>query len=125
MTSSSPGSRFFLAVMLLMLTSCSETPDKPAAAEFRVGATRLEILQAFGPPAQEQLLHKSSNPIWGPIEDFWPQVPIGSKVQIWSYEVQGGRLELYFVDGSSLVQGTGFAPEGAVYEPEKQSENQP
>ena len=87
---------------------------------------RSAVLAKFGPPDQEQTLFKQSNPIWGPIEDFWPEVPNGAKVEIWSYEsrtrlVEGsaettpGSTELYFVNDSMTVQGVGFAPEGVVY----------
>ena len=43
---------------------------------------------------------------------------MGSTVEIWAYRVQGGTVELYFVDGSAGVQGMGFAPVGAVFEAE-------
>jgi hypothetical protein len=88
----------------------------PKAEEFRVGATRSEVLEAFGAPLQKQSFRKTHEAIWGPIEDFWPRVPDGSSVDVWTYRVEGGDLELYFVDGSERVQGLGFAPEGAVFE---------
>ena len=34
------------------------------------------------------------------------------------YRVEGGTVELYFVDGSQEVRGTGFASEGALFESE-------
>jgi len=43
---------------------------------------------------------------------------MGSSVEIWAYRVQGGSVELYFVDESARVQGVGFAPLGAVFEAE-------
>lgn len=85
-------------------------------ADFPVGASRTEILEAHGPPAQRQVLAKRSEAVWGPIEDFWQSVPMGSPVEIWTYPVEGGSVELYFVGDSDAVQGKGFAPEGAVFE---------
>ena len=41
---------------------------------------------------------------------------MGSSVEVWVYRVEGGSVELYFIDASERVQGTGFAPEGAVFE---------
>lgn len=106
-------SRVPLIVALLLGPACSETP---LASDFRVGATRAEVLEAFGTPSQEQSFVKTGDAIWGPIEDFWSRVPLESSVEIWAYRVEGGTVELYFVDGSERVQGTGFAPEGAVFE---------
>lgn len=98
---------------LVLGLACSNTP-KPS--DFHVGATRKEVLETFGVPSREQSFVKTGEAIWGPIEEFWSQVPLNSTVEIWAYRVQGGTVELYFVDGSERVQGTGFAPEGAVFE---------
>lgn len=104
------------AVFLLAFPGCSRQIEQPKASDFHVGATRTEILETYGTPLQEQSVHKTGNAIWGPIEEFWSQVPLGSTVDVWSYAVQGGSVELYFIDGSGRVQGIGFAPEGAVFE---------
>jgi hypothetical protein len=77
--------------------------------------SREQVLATFGEPQQRQSLVKSDPRIWGPIEEFWPSVKAGSRVEIWSYPARGGSVELYFVDGSPRVQGRGFAPEGAVF----------
>ena len=90
--------------------------------------TRAEISAQFGEPDRTQLFRKSGNAIWGPIEDFWPNVPTGATVEIWAFRSrltmespegrseQPGQTELYFVDDSSTVDGIGFYIEGAVYE---------
>ena len=93
--------------------ACSETPS---TRDFRVGATREELLESFGAPLRKQSFLKTGDAIWGPIEDFWSQVPRDSTVEVWAYRVEGGTVELYFIDESERVQGTGFAPEGAVFE---------
>jgi hypothetical protein len=104
------------ALLAAALLACGGPPE---AGEFQVGATRAELLAAHGEPAEKQTLHKTGEAIWGPIEGFWAQVPAGGTVETWSYPVQDGSVELYFVDGSQQVQGMGFAPEGAVFEPER------
>lgn len=109
------GASLALASLALPMTGV-DCQGRPAASEFRVGASRAELLDAYGPPAHRQSVTKKGEAIWGPIETFWQQVPEGSTVEIWAYPVEGGTLELYFVDGSERVQGTGFAPEGAVFE---------
>ena len=90
---------------------------------------RADLVDRFGESARTQTMFKHSAVIWGPIEDFWPRVPQGAKVEIWSYrsrhtlmtdseELVEGFTELYFVNDSLMVQGTGFAPDGVVYESE-------
>jgi hypothetical protein len=105
--------RVLLGAALVVFLACPGTPD---AGDFRVGATREEILESFGAPSREQSLRKTGEAVWGPIEEFWSQVPLNSTVEIWAYPVEGGSVELYFIDASDRVQGTGFAPEGAVFE---------
>lgn len=77
--------------------------------------SRRQLVAEFGEPPDRQSLVKSSPHIFGPIETFWSSVPAGARVEIWSYPATGGTVELYFVDGSPEVRGTGFAPEGAVF----------
>lgn len=85
------------------------------------------LLARYGEPERTSRLRKLDARVWGPIENFWHRVPPGSVVEIWHYrstarwEAGSGRrtpgtTELYFVDGSPVVSGLGFAPEGVVYE---------
>lgn len=101
---------FILAVSVVL--ACS---NSPRPGDFKVGATRQQVLDSFGVPSLRQTYSKQHDAIWGPIEDFWARVPLNSNVEVWSYQVEGGTLELYFVDESERVQGKGFAPEGVVY----------
>lgn len=103
-----------LALTALLGTGGCSSPPKPD--EFQIGSTRGEIMEAHGPPVREQTFTNTGQIIWGAIEEFWPSVPRGGSVLIWAYPVEGGTLELYFIDGSTRVQGTGLAPEGAVFE---------
>ena len=110
--------RFFhgyalFAVTVFLVLACS---NAPRPGDFRIGATRAEILESFGPPARKQTFLKTGEAIWGPIEDFWSRVPLNSTVELWAYRVEGGTVELYFIDHSGQLEGTGFAPEGAVFE---------
>ena len=106
-------SRVPLALAVFVVLACSNTPSP---GDFRIGATRTEILESFGPPVRQETFHKTGEAIWGPIEDFWDRAPLNSTVEVWAYRVEGGTVELYFVNASDQVQGTGFAPEGAVFE---------
>jgi class 3 adenylate cyclase len=104
--------RIAAAVFALGLLACAAAPD---ASAFQVGMSRRQIVSRFGQPQERQVLVKSEAQIWGPIESFWSSVPEGGRVEIWSYAAKGGTVELYFVDESPEVRGTGFAPAGAVF----------
>lgn len=118
--------RQFILIALLTLIACGSR--EPNHNEFTIGMSRSEILDKFGEPQQTQTLMKSAEPIWGSIEDYWTQVPMGATVEIWSYDSrmiirdngstseQRGQTELYFVNDSNEVNGIGFHVEGAVYE---------
>jgi hypothetical protein len=116
-----------LLALSLLVFGCA-SPDIPRKhSDFAVGMSRSAVLSRFGPPDRHQTLVKTSGAVWGPIEDFWPEIPLGARVEIWSYrskaEVEGGSpdaidgsTELYFIGDSELVDGIGFAVEGAIYE---------
>jgi len=101
-----------LSVIVLTLLACSDVPNPD---EFRVGASRDQVLATFGAPSRQQTFIKKEEHIFGPIEDFWMRVPFNSAVEIWTYRAKGGSIELYFVDESEQVLGIGFAPDGVVY----------
>ena len=115
-----------LFVVTVVLTACGSRP--PQHSEFTIGMSRSEILEKFGDPQRRQSLTKSGEAIWGAIEEFWPHVPQGARVEIWGYESrmvlkdgasefdQLGQTELYFVNDSDTVSGIGFHIKGAVYE---------
>jgi hypothetical protein len=112
------------AIAAGLLLACQ---DLPAHESFAVGASRGALLERYGEPERKTQLRKVDDRIWGPIEEFWPRVPVGSSVEVWQYRTTAeleagssrrtpGTTEIYFVDGSEQVSGLGFAPEGVVYE---------
>ena len=84
-------------------------------SEFEQIDTRDELLERFGEPAERQVIVKADEGIFGPIEGLWGTLALGARVELWSYPVAGGAIEVYFVDGADTISGTAFAPEGAVY----------
>lgn len=109
------------SLIMMLLAGCSARPDVPRHADFEVGATRAEIRAEFGSPVSTESIQKRGDAIWGAVETFWGSVPDGSTVEIWSYPSResvfgNGTTELYFIDGSDTVNGTGFNPEGVIYE---------
>jgi len=119
------GFRQFTLIALITLVACG--PTEPDHSEFAIGMSRPEIREKFGQPQQTQTLTKTTEPVWGPIEAYWSQVPMGATVEIWSYDSrmitngngsalkQRGQTELYFVNNSNEVNGIGFHLEGAIY----------
>ena len=101
--------RATLVVCIAAWVACS--PAEPRHGEFAVGMSRTEISSRYGKPDRTQVLTKSDESIWGPIESFWPEVPMGAKVEMWSFqstnEGQRGQTELYFVDDADTVDGIG------------------
>jgi hypothetical protein len=115
-------------MLALPLIAAGATCERlPLHSDFRVGMAREEVRQRFGEPLRRSEMRKTGPAVWGPIEDFWSRVPMGARVEVWSYRsrhplVEGdapgpGTTELYFVDGAARVTGLGFAPDGVVYEP--------
>lgn len=110
----------------LLATGCDLLPggvgvpgaDAPPAIDnpvIEVGEARSELIARLGEPSDRQEWVKQDEGVFGPIESFWGEVPLGATVEIWQFPVEGGSLEAYFVDGSETVQGTAFAPDGVVY----------
>ena len=119
-------SRLILLLFIATWISCGA--DVPRHEEFVVGMSRTDASARFGKPDRTQILTKSSNSVWGPIEDFWSELPMGATVEIWGFQSvltmespegsseQPGQTELYFLNDSRTVDGIGFSIEGAVYE---------
>lgn len=112
--------------VLLLLAAC-ESKRIPLHSDFSVGMSKPTLIARFGPPDQKQTMYKRSDAVWGPIEDFWHNVPPNAKIEIWSYKslsaleagnprLTEGNTELYFIEDTYTVDGIGFAPAGVVYE---------
>ena len=114
-----------LGIVVLLAAGCDLLPhglnlpagDAPLAAEItiEVGESRDALTSRLGKPAERLEWVKQDEGIFGPIETFWADVPLGATVEIWRFPAEGGMIEAYFVDGSNLVQGTAFAPDDVVY----------
>ncbi|MBA1147580.1 hypothetical protein H0Z60_10995 [Ectothiorhodospiraceae bacterium WFHF3C12] len=104
-----------VSVVLLALLAMTACDRRPAPGDFSVGMTRAAVVATFGDPERTRTLIRDTEHVWGPIEDFWLDVVPGAHVEIWYYPARGGTVELYFVNDSATVLGTGFAPEGAVF----------
>lgn len=82
----------------------------------RIGQDKREIVKALGEPAEKIRTEKSSEYIWGPEEEFWADIPMGAKLEVWRYGTKNGQLNLYFINDSDHLSFKAFAPAGVVYE---------
>ena len=113
-----------IVAVVYAISACGSPLDH---RDFAVGMTRSDVRERFGDPLRTTEMRKSNDSVWGPIEDFWSNVPADSTVEIWFYRTrhewaegggsrETGTTELYFIDGAGNVAGLGFAPDGVVYE---------
>lgn len=70
--------------------ACSGTPDPHGIEK---GTSKQRVLESFGDPDRRVEILNDGQAVWGPIESFWPEVPLGSRVEIWSYRVENGFVE--------------------------------
>ena len=101
-----------LVIFFTLLAGCQSPPD---TAEFSAGMRKDTLVTQFGEPLQRQELVKTKTHIWGAIEELWYQLPDGTLIEVWIYKVQGGTVELYFLNKEDVVYSTEFSPEGVVY----------
>lgn len=112
----------YLIILIYFFTSiipgCSE--DKSIShSGILVGQSKQTIIELIGDPDETKNTRKNEKYIWGPEEEFWDEIPIGSRLEIWGYDFTDGHLNLYFVNGSDSLTYKAFAPQGVVYEAEK------
>lgn len=98
-----------------MLGSCSSEKDLPDQLP-KVGQTKGQVEKLLGKPYKHGTFKKSNEHVWGPEEDFWYGISMGTKLEVWSYKYEQGHLNIYFSEGDSTVSYTAFAPEGLNYE---------
>lgn len=106
-----------ITVVVLMALACGKT--KNIFPQIKIGQTKNQIKEIFGEPYEINLITKNQEHIWGPQEDFWHQIPKGSKIVIWQYNERDGYILLYFIDGSNHLSYKVFAPKGVTYESSK------
>lgn len=110
---------FYLSLALFiapaLLTGCKQ-PRKLSRSQIKRGEAKSALVKQFGEPAQKDAIVKSSEPIWGPAESFWEEIPMGTRLEIWKYGFPDGMLELYFLNDDDKVGFIAFTPKGVVYE---------
>jgi len=88
----------------------SEVADK-----LQKGQTKEAITKLLGEPVRKRITGKNHKYIWGPEEEFWDRIPMGTRLEVWEYEFSDGHLNLYFIDGKNHLDFKAFAPKGVIY----------
>ena len=101
-------------IIAMALVACSGSSE-PIHLQIEVGQTKQEIIEAVGEPDSKETIIKNAEHIFGPAAGFWYDLPMGTELEAWVYEDEGGYLHLYFVDGSVRLDYKAFTPEGVVY----------
>lgn len=104
-----------LAVLLVFLIAGCSREYSHFEGKIMKGQSRQDIIAILGNPYETKITAKSNRFIWGPEEDFWDQIPMASRLEIWSYKFSDGQLNLYFVNKGETLNFIAFAPAGVVY----------
>ncbi|MBI4685754.1 MAG: hypothetical protein HY755_11205 [Nitrospirae bacterium] len=79
------------------------------------GQSKQEILKLLGEPDEKKIIVKNKKYIWGPEEEFWDEIPMGTRLEVWRYEFSDGNLSLYFVNEGENLDYKAFARKGVIY----------
>ena len=98
--------RILLAVVVGALCGCTQQPglDRRSFA----GMPLSEVRELLGEPDRTEEIRKTSEHIFGPIENVWAQVEMGDTIVTWVYEDRHGRKELYFAEGDTEIAAEFF-----------------
>lgn len=106
-----------IALAILLVFSLAGCDREYATFEGKImkGQSRQDIIAILGNPYETNITAKGNRFIWGPEEDFWDQIPMASRLEIWNYKFSDGQLNLYFVNEGETLDFIAFAPAGVVY----------
>ena len=79
------------------------------------GQSKKVIVKLLGEPLEKKFIVKNKKIIWGPEEEFWDAIPMGTRLEVWKYEFSDGNLNLYFVDYGENLDYKAFGRKGVVY----------
>jgi hypothetical protein len=109
------------AILMLagVLAGCS-SPSTPRV-DIERGSSKEQVIAALGEPDQRRDFVLPEEPFFGPQEGLADQVPAGTSVEEWEYEIGDDVLYVWFTgdDGEAsedgLVLDTARYPRDAVY----------
>ncbi|MEK6652431.1 MAG: hypothetical protein AABY50_05825 [Nitrospirota bacterium] len=84
-------------------------------SQIEKGQSKQAIVKLFGEPVEKKFIVKNNKFIWGPEEEFWDEIPMETRMEVWRYEFSDGNLNLYFLNEGKTLDYKAFAPKGVIY----------
>lgn len=79
------------------------------------GQSKQTIIELLGKLLEQKMIAKSNKFIWGPEEEFWDDIPMGTILEVWKYEFSDGHLNLYFINEGGQLDYLAFVPKAMIY----------
>ena len=100
--------------LFLIFYSCEKKVNLPEKIE--IGQTKEEIKKILNEPDQIEKIKKTTEIIWGPEELFWEEIDIGTRLEVWVFQIQDSLLRLYFINDQKKLSYKMTVPQNVVYE---------
>lgn len=86
-----------------------------SAGIIQKGQSKQTIVELLGEPLKKIITLKQNKFIWGPEEEFWDNIAMGTRLEVWKYDFSDGYLNLYFINEGEKLDFKAFAPKGVIY----------
>lgn len=83
--------------------------------KIKQGQSKQTIIELLGEPFDKRITIKRNKYIWGPEEEFWDDIPMETRLEVWKYEFSDGHLNLYFINEGEHLNYKAFAHKGVIY----------
>lgn len=84
-------------------------------SQIEKGQSKKEIVKLLCEPLEKKFIVKNQKFISGPEEEFWDEIPMETRMEVWRYEFSDGNLNLYFINYGESLDFKAFAPKGVIY----------
>jgi len=84
------GALFFVSYPL----TCYAKDYSAVEEKINKGQSKQAITELLGEPFEKKVIVKRNKYIWGPEEEFWDDIPMGTLLEVWKYEFSDGHLNL-------------------------------
>ncbi|KAF0143546.1 MAG: hypothetical protein FD156_2521 [Nitrospirae bacterium] len=103
------------AFLVCFSTVCYAKDYSDVESRIEKGQSKKEIVKLLGESVEKKFIVKSKEFIWGPEEEFWDKIPMGTRLEVWRYEFSDGNLNLYFLNEGERLDYRAFGRKGVVY----------
>lgn len=104
-------SAFFISIPII----CYAKDYSEVEGQIENGQSKKAIVKLLGEPVEKKIIVKNQKFIWGPEEEFWDEISMGTRLEVWRYEFSDGNLNLYFLNEGENLDYRAFAPKGVIY----------